>query len=75
MVYEKICSILAEQLDIDEDSITLDSAISDDLGADSLDIVDMVMSIEEEFDVEMPDELVESLKTVGDVVKYIEDNM
>ena len=64
MVYEKICSILAEQLDIDEDRITLDSAISDDLGADSLDIVDMVMSIEEEFDVEMPDELVESLKTV-----------
>ena len=75
MVFEKICSILAEQLDIDENSITMDSAIGDDLGADSLDVVDMVMSIEEEFEVEMPDELLETIKTVGDVVKYIEENM
>ena len=52
----------------------MEASIVDDLGADSLDLVDLVMSLEEEFDVEIPDEQVENIKTVGDIVKYIEDN-
>lgn len=72
MIFEKVKSILVDQLDVDEDAVTLDSSISDDLGADSLDVVDMVMSLEEEFDTEIPDEEIEAMKTVGDIVKYIE---
>jgi len=75
MIFEKVRSILAEQLDIDEDSITLDSAIIDDLGADSLDIVDLVMSLEDEFETEMPDEAIEDIKTVRDIVHFIEENV
>ena len=66
MIFEKVKGILAEQLDIDEDSITADSSIVEDLGADSLDIVDLVMSLEDEFDTEIPDEAIEGIKTVGD---------
>jgi acyl carrier protein len=72
MVFDKVKAILVDQLDVDEDAVTMESSISDDLGADSLDVVDMVMSLEEEFDVEIPDEEIESMKTVGDIVKYIE---
>lgn len=75
MVFEKMKKILAEQLDADIDSITLDTDIQDDLGADSLDVVEMLMSIEDEFEIEIPDEKIESLKTVGQVVEYIQDNM
>lgn len=75
MIFDKVRSILAEQLDIDEDSITLDSAIIDDLGADSLDIVDLVMSLEDEFETEMPDEAIEDIKTVRDIVHFIEENI
>ena len=75
MVFEKIRDLLAEQLDADVDSITLDTDIQDDLGADSLDVVEMLMSIEDEFEIEIPDEKIETLKTVGQVVAYIEDNM
>ena len=75
MIFDKVRSILAEQLDIDEDSITLDSAIIDDLGADSLDIVDLVMSLEDEFETEMPDEAIEDIKTVRDIVHFIEENV
>lgn len=75
MVFEKMKQILAEQLDADIDSITLETDIQDDLGADSLDVVEMLMSIEDEFDIEIPDEKIESLKTVGQVVDYIQDNM
>ena len=67
--------ILAEQLDADIDSITLETDIQDDLGADSLDVVEMLMSIEDEFEIEIPDEKIESLKTVGQVVEYIQENM
>ena len=74
MIFEKVKGILAEQLDIDEDSITADSSIVEDLGADSLDIVDLVMSLEDEFDTEIPDEAIEGIKTVGDIVPYIEEN-
>ncbi len=72
MVFEKIRAILCEQLDIEEDQVTMESNIAEDLGADSLDVVDLVMSIEDEFDLEVPDDQVENIKTVGDVVNYIE---
>ncbi|HIT59575.1 MAG TPA: acyl carrier protein [Candidatus Faeciplasma pullistercoris] len=74
MIYEKIKKIIADNLEIDEDSITMDSVVTDDLGADSLDVVDLVMSFEDEFGVEIPDDAVENIKTVGDIVKYIEEN-
>ncbi|MCL2696566.1 MAG: acyl carrier protein [Oscillospiraceae bacterium] len=73
MVFEKVRSIIVEQLDVDEEKVTLTANIQDDLGADSLDIVDLVMSFEEEFDMEIPDDQVENIKTVGDIVKYIEE--
>lgn len=72
MVLEKVREILVDQLDVDEDAVTMESSITDDLGADSLDVVDMVMSLEEEFDLEIPDEEIEAMKTVGDIVKFIE---
>lgn len=74
MVFDKIKDIIVDQLDVEADKVTLGANIQDDLGADSLDVVDLVMSIEEEFDVEVPDEAVEGMKTVADIVKYIEDN-
>ena len=74
MIFDKVKDILVDQLDCEEDKVTMEASITDDLGADSLDIVDLVMSLEEEFDVEIPDEQVENIKTVGDIVKYIEDN-
>jgi len=72
MIFEKVRDILVDQLDVDEEAVTMESSITDDLGADSLDVVDMVMSFEEEFDIEIPDEEIESMKTVGDIVKFIE---
>ena len=72
--FERIRKLLAEQLDIDEEKITMDSNILEDFEADSLDVVDMVMSLEDEFGVEIPDEEIENLHTVGDVVRYVEDN-
>ena len=74
MIFDKVKDILVDQLDCEEDKVTMEASITDDLGADSLDIVDLVMSLEEEFDVEIPDDQVENIKTVGDIVKYIEDN-
>ena len=73
MVFEKIKAILSEQLDVEEQKITMDSVITDDLGADSLDLVDLLMSLEDEFDVDVPDEDVEKIRTVGDLVRYIEE--
>ena len=72
MIFEKIKSLLADQLDVDEDIITMDSDISADLGADSLDVVELIMSIEDEFGIQVPDEKIEEVKTVGDVVNYIQ---
>ena len=74
MVFEKIKGLVVDQLDVDADKVTEDASITEDLGADSLDVVDLVMSIEEEFDMEIPDDAVENIKTVGDIVKYIENN-
>lgn len=75
MVFEKVQGILADQLDLDADDITMESSLTEDLGADSLDFVDIVMSLEDEFDTEFPEEDMEGVKTVGDVVRYIEENI
>ena len=75
MVLEKVKVILSTQFDVEEDSITPETDIADDLGADSLDVVDMLMSLEDEFDVEIPDEEIERIRTVGELVAYIEENM
>ena len=72
MVFEKVSEIIVDQLECDKDEVTMEASITEDLGADSLDVVDLVMSIEESFDIEIPDEDVEGIKTVGDIVKYIE---
>ena len=74
MVLEKVKAILAEQFDVEEDKVTADTDLQEDLGADSLDVVDLLMSIEDEFGVEVPDDEIESIKTVGSLVSYIEAN-
>ncbi len=74
MVLEKVKAILSEQFDVEEDSITPDTNLSEDLEADSLDVVDLLMSIEDEFEIEIPDDEIENIKTVGALVKYIEDH-
>ncbi|HAG43153.1 acyl carrier protein [Clostridium argentinense] len=71
MMFEKIRERIAEQLSIEEDEIKMESSFIDDLGADSLDIVELIMALEEEFDIEIPDEDAEKISTVGDVVEYI----
>ena len=75
MVFEKLKEILAEQLDVDADSITKDSMLIEDLGADSLDAIDIVMSVEDEFQIDVPDEIIEKIETVGDMLNYIENNI
>ncbi len=72
--FEKVRDITVEQLSVDADEVKMESAFIDDLGADSLDLVDLVMSIEDEFEIEVPDEAIEEIKTVDDAVKYIEDH-
>ena len=74
MIFEKVAAILAEQLDAEEDAITLDTSLVDDLGADSLDVVDLVMTLEDEFDMEIPDEDITEVRTVGDLVNYLDDH-
>ncbi len=69
---EKIKSIVADQLGVDEDQVTEDASFIDDLGADSLDTVELIMAFEEEFDIEIPDEDAQKIKTVKDVIEYIE---
>ncbi len=71
MEFEKIKGIVAAQLGVDEDSITMGTSFVDDLGADSLDVVELIMAMEEEFDIEISDGEAENVKTVGDVVEYI----
>ena len=74
MVLEKVKAILSKQFGVEEDKITPDTSLIDDLEADSLDVVDLLMSIEDEFEVEVPDEEIEGIKTVNDLVKYIENH-
>ena len=73
-IYEKVRDIVVEQLGAEADDVTLESTFIDDLGADSLDIVELIMAFEEEFSIEIPDEAAEKIKTVQDVVNYIEQN-
>lgn len=75
MVFDKVKKIIVDQLDVEEDKVTEAASITADLGADSLDVVDLVMSFEEEFDIEIPDDQVEKIKTVGDIVKFIEEKV
>ena len=70
--FDKVKAIVVEQLGVDESEVTIDSTFIDDLGADSLDIVELVMAFEEEFNVEIPDEIAEKIKTVKDTVEYID---
>ena len=71
-IFEKLQEMIADQLEIDAEDITYDSNILDDLGADSLDLVDLLMSVEDEFGIEIPDEDVENISTIGDIVEYID---
>ncbi len=68
----KVKNIIVEQLGVDSDRVKAEASFIDDLGADSLDIVELVMAMEEEFDLEIPDEAAEKLRTVGDVTKYLQ---
>lgn len=74
-VFEKVKEIIVEQLGVAETSVEMESSFIDDLGADSLDIVELVMALEEEFDMEIPDSDAEKVVTVGDVVEYIKENV
>lgn len=73
-IFSKVKEIVVEQLGVDEEEVTEQASFVDDLGADSLDIVELVMALEEEFDLEIPDEDAEKIVTVGDAVNYIKEN-
>ena len=73
MELEQIKTILAEQFSMSEDDINMDTSFTEDIGADSLDLVELVMALEQEFDIEIDDDQVENIKTVGDAVRYIKD--
>ncbi len=75
MVFEKVQDIVAEGLGLDKSKITMESDLSNDLGADSLDAVELIMAIEEEFDINIEDEDAQALQTVGQIVEYIEKKM
>lgn len=74
-VFEKVKAIIVEQLGVTETTVTMEASFIDDLGADSLDIVELIMALEEEFDIEIPDADAEKVVTVGDVVDYIKENV
>ena len=74
MVFDKIKGIIVEQLGVDEAQVAMDTHLMKDLEADSLDAVEIIMAIEDEFDLEVPDEAAEKFQTVGDIVKYVEEN-
>lgn len=74
-VFEKIKEIIVEQLGVTESTVTMEASFIDDLGADSLDIVELIMALEEEFDLEIPDADAEKIVTVNDVVEYIKENV
>ncbi|MCF8008847.1 MAG: acyl carrier protein [Halanaerobiales bacterium] len=74
-VYDRIVQVVSEELAISEEEITEDASFIDDLGADSLDVVELIMALEEEFDIEIPDEDAENIATVADAVEYIEGSL
>jgi acyl carrier protein len=73
-IFEKVKEVIIEQLNAEDDAIKLETSFIDDLGADSLDIVELIMALEEEFDLQIPDSEAEKISTVGDVVEYIKNN-
>ena len=74
-IFDKVKEIIVEQLGVAENTVTMEASFIDDLGADSLDIVELIMALEEEFDTEIPDADAEKIVTVGDVVDYIKDHV
>lgn len=74
MTFDKIRSIIMEQLSVGESMVTMDTNLMKDLEADSLDAVEIIMALEEEFDIEIPDEEAEKFQLVGDLVRYVEDH-
>jgi acyl carrier protein len=74
MIFDKIKEIIVEQLGVESDVVTMEASFIDDLDADSLDIVELIMALEEEFDMEIPDEEAEKISTVGDVIDYIKSH-
>lgn len=72
--FERVKSVIVDQLGVDADDVTLEATFVDDLDADSLDVVELIMGLETEFDIEIPDEEAEKIKTVGDAVNYIKDH-
>ena len=74
MVFEKVKEAIVDQLDIDAGTVTMESNILEDLGADSLDVVELIMSLEDQFDMTIPDDKMQDMKTVGDIVRLIEAN-
>ena len=72
--FERVKSVIVDQLGVDEDDVTMEASFVDDLGADSLDIVELIMGLETEFDLEIPDDQAEKISTVGDAVNYIKEN-
>ena len=75
MAFEKIKKIIAKNLSISEDKVTMEADFVNDLGADSIDLVEIYMDLEDEFELSIPDQELPNIKTVGDLVKFIEDNM
>lgn len=73
-IFEKLKNIVVDQLGVNEENVTMEATFVDDLAADSLDIVELVMNIEEEFDLEIPDADTETIVTIGDVVRYVKEN-
>lgn len=73
-LFDRVKEIIVDQLGVDEDKVTLEASFVDDLGADSLDVVELVMALEEEFEIEIPDEDAEKIATVGDALEYIKAN-
>ena len=75
MIFDEVKEILAEQLDIDPETIEMTSNLQTDLGADSLDAIDIVMSIEDQYGIEVPDSVIENMRSVEDIVSFIENNV
>lgn len=74
MIFEKVTEIIVNELSVSKEEIKLETNFQEDLGADSLDAVELIMTIEDEFDLQIPDDEAQKLKTVGDIVKYLENN-
>ena len=73
-IFEKVKEVIVDQLGVEDEAVTVETSFIDDLGADSLDIVELIMALEEEFDLQIPDSEAEKIATVGDVIEYIKSN-